>query len=135
VPQKRSDARLGKQERQARAPMVARDRRSGVAEEEHLMYTMIERRTINRERIQETVQRAQSEFFPKMQHAPGFVSFYLVTDEENGINTAISVWENKAHAEAFVPEATSWLRTLDELGHTLQSTNHGETMIEIERPT
>ncbi len=99
------------------------------------MYTMVERRTINHERIQETVQRAQSEFFPAMQHAHGFVSFYLVTDEENGINTAISVWESKAHAEAFYPEAASWLRTLDELGHTLQSNNRGETVIELTRHT
>jgi quinol monooxygenase YgiN len=95
------------------------------------MYTMVERRTINRARIQETIQRAQSEFFPKMQRAPGFIGFYLVTDEENGINTAINVWESKAHAEAFIPEAASWLQTLDELGHTLQSTNRGETMVDL----
>ncbi|MCA1598566.1 MAG: hypothetical protein LC769_06010, partial [Chloroflexi bacterium] len=51
-----------------------------------------------------------SEFFPKMQRAPGLVGFYLITDEENGINTAINVWESKAHAEAFIPEAASWLQ-------------------------
>ncbi len=96
------------------------------------MYTMIERRTINRERIQETVQRAQGEFFPKLQRAPGFVGFYLVTDEENGINTAIVVWENKAQAEAFQTEGEGWLRTLDELGHTLQSDNRGETVVQLE---
>ena len=96
------------------------------------MYSMVERRTINRARIQETVQRAQSEFFPKLQRAPGFVGFYLVTDEENGINTAIAVWEDKAQAEAFQPEAEGWLRTLDELGHTRQSDNHGETVIQLE---
>jgi len=95
------------------------------------MYTMVERRTINRERLQETVQRAQSEFFPKLQQAPGFVGFYLVTDEEHGINTAIVVWENKAQAEAFYQEGAGWLRTLDELGHTLQSDNRGETVIEL----
>ncbi len=96
------------------------------------MYTIVERRTINRERIQETVQRAQSEFFPKLQHAPGFVGFYLVTDEENGINTTIAVWEDKAQAEAFNAVGEGWLRTLDELGHTLQSDNRGETVIQIE---
>ncbi len=95
------------------------------------MYTVIERRTVNRERIQETVQRGQSEFFPQMQHAPGFVSFSVVADEENGIYTAITIWENKAHAEAFVPELASWVRTLVEHGHTLQSTNYGETMFDL----
>ena len=98
------------------------------------MYTMIERRTINRERIQETVQRAQGEFFPTLQRAPGFVGFYLVTDEEHGINTAIVVWENKAQAEAFNAVGAGWLQTLDELGHTLQSDNRGETMIQLEPP-
>ncbi len=96
------------------------------------MYTIVERRKANLERIQETMQRAQSEFFPELQRAPGFVGFYLVTDEENGINTAIVVWENKAQAEAFQTEGEGWLRTLDELGHTLQSDNRGETVIQIE---
>jgi heme-degrading monooxygenase HmoA len=96
------------------------------------VYTVIERRKINRERIQETVQRAQSEFFPKLQRAPGFVSFYLVTDEENGINTAIVVWEDKAQAEAFQAAGQPWLQTLEALGHTLQSTNSGETMIQLQ---
>ncbi len=100
------------------------------------MYTLIERRTINRDRLQETFQRAQGEFFPTMQRAPGFVGFYLVSDEENGINTAISVWDSKAHAEAFSNEATTvrWLRTLDELGHTHQTTNQGETVVDITPP-
>jgi hypothetical protein len=57
------------------------------------VYTIVERRTINRERLQETVQLAQREFFPQLQRAPGFVGFYLVTDEERGINTAIVVWD------------------------------------------
>jgi heme-degrading monooxygenase HmoA len=96
------------------------------------VYTVIERRKINRARIQETVQRAQSEFFPKLQRAPGFVSFYLVTDEENGINTAIVVWDDKAQAEAFQTTGQPWLQTLESLGHTLQSTNSGETTIQLQ---
>ena len=98
------------------------------------MYTTVERRKINRERLQETVQRAQAEFFPKLQRAPGFVGFYLVTDEDNSINTAIVVWDDKAQADAFYhsQRGESWLQTLEELGHTLQSDNRGETVIQLE---
>jgi heme-degrading monooxygenase HmoA len=96
------------------------------------VYTTVERRKINRARLQETVQRAQGEFFPKLQRAPGFIGFYLVADEENDINTAIVVWEGKAQAEAFYEQEKGWMQTLEELGHTLQSDNRGETMIQIE---
>ena len=95
------------------------------------MYTQVERRKINHARLQETVQRAQGEFFPKLQQAPGFVGFYLVTDEANAINTAIIVWESKEQAESFERGARGWLQTLDDLGHTLQSDNRGETVIQI----
>jgi len=40
------------------------------------MYTWIERRKVNIERLPETMQRAQSDFFPKLQQAHGFSSFY-----------------------------------------------------------
>ena len=97
------------------------------------VYTTVERRKINRERLQETVQRAQAEFFPKLQRAPGFVGFYLVTDEDNSINTAIVVWHDKMQADAFYSQgAESWLQTLEELGHTLQSDNRGETVIQLD---
>ncbi len=96
------------------------------------MYTQVERRKINHARLQETVQRAQGEFFPKLQQAPGFVGFYLVTDEGNDINAAIIVWESKEHAEAFDQKAGGrWQQTLDDLGHTLQSDNRGETVIQV----
>jgi hypothetical protein len=96
------------------------------------MYTTVERRKINRERLQETVQRAQVEFFPKLQRAAGFVGFYLVTDEDNNINTAIVVWDDKTQADAFYSQGgESWLQTLEALGHTLQSDNRGETVIQL----
>jgi heme-degrading monooxygenase HmoA len=96
------------------------------------VYTSVERRKVNRERLQETVQRAQSEFFPKLQRAPGFIGFYLVADEENGINTAIVVWQDKVQADAFDTETRGWMQTLEELGHTLQTDNRGETVIQLE---
>jgi heme-degrading monooxygenase HmoA len=96
------------------------------------MYTWIERRKVNPERLQETIQRAQSEFFPKLQRAPGFTGFHLVADEANGINTAIIVWESKTQADAFSEENSGWMRTLEKFGHTLQSDNRGETVINLE---
>ncbi len=60
------------------------------------MYTIVDRRTINRERLQETVGQAQRDFLPKLQAASGFVGFYLVADEAHSINTAILLFESKA---------------------------------------
>ncbi len=96
------------------------------------MYTLVERWKGPSDNMQETSRRAQTEFFPKLQAAPGFVSFYLVADEANAVNTAIIVWENKAQAEAFTPVAEGWQQVLKQLGHTLQSDNRGETVIELQ---
>jgi heme-degrading monooxygenase HmoA len=100
--------------------------------EASLMYTIVERRTVNPETIEETVQRAQTEFFPRLLAAPGFSGFYLVADEANGTNTAIIVWESKAQAAAFDEENSIWMQTLDDLGHPLLSDNRGETVITVE---
>ena len=96
------------------------------------MYTVIERWKSNQESLPETAQRAQSEFFPKLQQAPGFISFNLIADEANGINTSVIVWQDKTQADAFNEENSAWMRTLEELGHPLQSDNRGETVITIE---
>ena len=96
------------------------------------MYTIVERRTVNLERLQETDQRAQSEFFPKLQQAPGFIGFYLVVDETNGINVAIHLWESKARADAFDDVYGRWRQALDQYGHAVESDNRGETVITIE---
>jgi heme-degrading monooxygenase HmoA len=96
------------------------------------VYTMIDRRTINVERLDETTARAQSEYFPKLQAAPGFVGFYLVSDERINTFTGITVWENKAHAEAFDSTMNSWLKVLEEYGHKRESDNRGETVIELQ---
>jgi len=96
------------------------------------MYTMIERRTVNRERLGETMEQAEREFLPKLRVAPGFTGFYLVVDEPHGVNTAIIVWESKAQADAFDAVNSRWMRTLESLGHTLESDNRGETVLRIE---
>ena len=97
----------------------------------YLMYTWVERRKVNTARLPETLQRAQREFFPKLQATPGFAGFTLVADEANGINIAIIVWESQAQADAFATENSSWMQTLDELGHPLQSDNRGETVLQV----
>lgn len=96
------------------------------------MYTIINRRKINRERQQETLERARAEFFPKLQAAPGLIGFYLVTDMDEGVNTAIIVWQDQASADAFRSEGERWARVLDEVGHTTLSDNRGETTVSIE---
>ena len=96
------------------------------------MYTVVTRRSYDPARMQETRQRAEEEYFPKLQAAKGFVGFYLVNDQENQTNVAISVWDDKAQAEAFFSANSSWMRTLDSLGSTEQSQNRGETMVQLE---
>ena len=94
------------------------------------MYALINRRTPNRDRQQETLQRAGSEFFPRMRQAPGFIAFYLIAGED-GVNTAISLWEDRAQAEAWQPQAQAWSDTLDELGNRLESRTAGEVTAHV----
>jgi hypothetical protein len=96
------------------------------------MYTLIERRKVNPARVQDAIERARAEYFPKLQAAPGFVGFYLVPDEGQGIYTAILVWESKIRADAFEPELNRWMRVLEDYGHVIQSDNRGETVVELQ---
>lgn len=97
------------------------------------MYTIINRRRTNPDRQQETMQRAQTEFFPKLQTAPGLIGFYLIPDQQSGVTTAVIVWEDKAQADAFEQaEAARWSQVLDELGNTLESDDRGETVVSLE---
>jgi heme-degrading monooxygenase HmoA len=94
------------------------------------MYAQIVRRTPNRERRQETLQRAGTEFFPKLQQAPGFVAFYLVAGED-GQNAAIAIWEDRAQAEAFGEAQQAWMAALDELGNRRESQTAGEVTAHV----
>ena len=94
------------------------------------VYTIIDRRRVNQARLDETTRRAQTEFFPKVQAAAGFVGFYLVADDD--LYTAIFVWEDQAKADAFDATYKGWTKVLDEMGHTLESDNRGETVIQLE---
>lgn len=89
------------------------------------MYARMSRRRVDRSREAETRERATREFWPKLQQAPGFVSFTLIHGDD-GITTGVTIFEGKAQADAFREEAASWQRTLDELGHHLESQSEGE---------
>ena len=96
------------------------------------MYAIVTRRRMNPERIQETRERAEADFTPKLREAPGFVSLTVVRGED-GLTTALVVWESQAQAEAFRDEAERWSRTLDEFGHHLESRTGGEVFQYITR--
>ena len=98
------------------------------------MYTIIDRRTVNLERLPETNERAEREYFPKLQAAPGFAGFYLIPDERGDIFTGITVWQDKVHADAFEATMAAWLQALEDLGHKGQSENRGETVVELQPP-
>ena len=91
------------------------------------MYAVVTRRRMNRERMQETRDLARSEFFPKMQQAPGFVSFSLIQGED-GVNTVVVLFQSKEHAEGFRGEAEAWTRKLDEFGHQFEGQSAGEVV-------
>jgi hypothetical protein len=95
------------------------------------MYTVIQRRKFDPARQQETRERGEREFFPILQRAPGLVGFYLVNDEEQSTTVGILVWQDKQSADAFQAQAAGWMRTLEELGNKLESSNRGETVVEI----
>ena len=91
------------------------------------MYALITRRKMNPARVQETRERASGEFWPKMQRAPGFVSFTLVQGED-GVNTSILLWESKAQADAFRAGAQEWFATLEGFGHRVEHEGDGEVV-------
>ncbi len=94
------------------------------------MYAIIVRRSANPERRQETLERAASQFFPTLQQARGFAGFYLVAGDD-GMNTAVTLWEDRAAAEAFQPQVEQWNTTLDELGNQFQSRTVGEVLRQL----
>lgn len=91
------------------------------------MYGVAMRRTMNQERAAVTMQRGETEFFPKLRQAPGFVSFTLVRGED-GVFASLILFESKAQFEAFQPQADAWMKTLDTLGHRLEARTAGEVI-------
>jgi hypothetical protein len=94
------------------------------------MYAIVTRRRMNEARQQETRELAETDFFPTLRQAPGFVSQTLVLGED-GLTTGVVVWESKAQADAFADERDRWFRTLDEFGHQLESSTEGEVFVHL----
>jgi hypothetical protein len=59
--------------------------------------------------VEEIIRRVQTTFTPVIRRAPGFVAFYAVDGGEGRI-TSISIFEDKAGAEASVPLAAEHIR-------------------------
>jgi hypothetical protein len=96
------------------------------------MYTLIERRTFDPDRIGETRKLAEKDFFPKLREAPGFVSFNLVNDADNAVNLAVFTWDSQAQADTFLAANGKWRDTLTSMGNVLQGENHGESMVQLQ---
>lgn len=90
------------------------------------MYATMARRTRNEARAKEVTESANRDYLPKLRHAPGFVTGYLIADGAD--NVAVQIWESKAHADAFKGEREAWGRTLDEHGIRLVSAGGGEVI-------
>ena len=91
------------------------------------MYAVVDRRQTDFARAQKARERAQRVFFPKLQRAPGFVSFTLVQGKD-GVATAVVLWESQVQTDAFRAEAEAWQRAPDEFGHGLETQGRGEVV-------
>lgn len=94
------------------------------------MYAIVTRRRMNPARAQETRERASSEFWPKVQQTPGFVSFTLVQGED-GVATSVLLFESEAQADAFREQQAGWSRVLEEYGHRTEGESRGEVIAHV----
>jgi heme-degrading monooxygenase HmoA len=94
------------------------------------MYAVITRRTSNPARQAEARERGPKEYFPQLRQAPGFRDLYLVSGED-GVNTAVVVWESKAQADAFLPQQQGWMQALEEMGLRSESRTTGEVATHV----
>jgi hypothetical protein len=98
------------------------------------VYTIVDRRKTNIDRLPETMERAEREYFPELRSAPGFVAFHLIADDGGALFVAVNIWEDKASAEAFEATMSGWLGVLEHLGHRGQTADRGETVVELRPP-
>jgi len=100
------------------------------------MYAIASRRTMNQSRVQETRERAEAEFWPRLRAAPGFVSFSVIQGED-GVTTAVTVFADKADADAdaFAEAREAWASSLNDLGHHVESVEQGEVMTHLTAAT
>jgi hypothetical protein len=94
------------------------------------MYATIQLRTTNPVGPRETGQDAADAPFPDLQRALGFVAFYIVA-QEDGVNAAITLWQNRAQSEAFRQADAGWSRMLARRGHRLVGDHGGEVIRQL----
>ena len=63
---------------------------------------------------------------------PGFAGFHLIADERGDLFVGVTVWEDKASADAFEATMSDWLQVLEDMGHKGQTENRGETVEELQ---
>ena len=59
--------------------------------------------------VEEVVRRIKKEFLSVITSAPGFVAYYVV-DEGQGVQSSISIFESREHAEYSNRLATVWVK-------------------------
>lgn len=75
------------------------------------MYTSIRHYQFKPGTVAEVSRRVQEHFIPVISQAPGFIAYYVVT-EENDRATSISIFESQAQAEASIQLAAEWVKKL-----------------------
>jgi hypothetical protein len=101
------------------------------------MHATIQLRTTSPERLREAGQDAADVPFPDLQRADGFVAFYVVA-QDNGVNAAITLWQDRAQAEASRRADVGWSRLLARHGYRLAGEHGGEVVAQLRlraRPT
>jgi heme-degrading monooxygenase HmoA len=73
-------------------------------------YTVIRRYKVDRRSLDEVVDRARDRFIPRISDAPGFLSYSILRDDDDGDVVSISTFESRVQAEDSVRIAASWVR-------------------------
>ena len=90
------------------------------------MYATVGQRKMNEARREDTRQEAEREYSPKLRRAPGFVTMYLIREEDADLT--VTIWESKAQADAFGKEREAWNQTTTEHGHQRLRIGGGEVV-------
>lgn len=97
------------------------------------MYAIITRRTTSPTQRAAVDEKAVQEFFATLQRAPGFVDFYLVHGQD-GVSTAVQIWEDRAQGDTFMAQQQQWRQTLDAMAPQIGVTSAGEVAAHITAP-
>jgi heme-degrading monooxygenase HmoA len=73
------------------------------------MYAVIRRYNIAPGSADTIVQRVNEQFLPSVSQAPGFVAYYVV-DPGDGTIASVSIFDDRAGADASTRLATEWVR-------------------------